>query len=232
MSKNEVEKYLPFFKVNNRINILIPNEQQSDSDLIYHTSRIEDIDETGMMLAAPLFKGRPIELAENEIFYGQMPIEGAVYDFYCVFLGKMTQESLPFWRASLPYNIYRKQQRNFVRYDISLPVAVKAKDTENPDENHPVTFFRTKDISGGGLKLISKMALAQGAVFELTFNIPEYGEIMVDAKVVRVQKPQDDVKLFWIGCEFLNIVDRERTAIIQFIFKRQLEDRRKFVSGM
>jgi c-di-GMP-binding flagellar brake protein YcgR len=88
--------------------------------------------------------------------------------------------------------------------------------------------LKTKDISGGGLRLISKTPLAERSVMGLTFEISGYGEIMIDARVVRSQKLESDSSLYWIAFEFVDISTKERNAIIQFIFKKQLEERRKF----
>jgi c-di-GMP-binding flagellar brake protein YcgR len=80
--------------------------------------------------------------------------------------------------------------------------------------------------------MISKTPFKEGSVFEVALIIPDYGEILINAKVVRVQKPHEDVKLYWSGFEFLDVNPKDRTAIIQFIFKKQLEDRRKFINNL
>jgi len=44
-------------------------------------------------------------------------------------------------------------------------------------------FLRTKDISGGGMKLISKTPFMQNSILELTFEIPGHGEVIINAKL-------------------------------------------------
>lgn len=229
IDKETDKMYLPFFKINNRLNIFLPNPEHRILD--EYSSRIENITETGMSIAAPMPKGVPLILRENETFAASMPIAGAAYEFSCVYFDKAL-DSVAVWRVSLPYNISKNQQRQFVRYDISIPVNLEVIEQRKDKDVGKIFFLKTKDISAGGFKIISRVPFETDALVLLTFEIPLYGEITVSARVIRTEKPQKDLSVFWTVLQFVEISPKERDAIVHFIFKKQLEERRKMINGI
>lgn len=225
-SKETDKNHIPFFKINNRVEVFLTNSE-NEQIVDTYSSRIENITENGMSIAMPMSKGFPIMLRPNEMFVGRMPLAEAAYEFTCVYFDKVL-EPLLLWQVSLPYNIVRSQQRQFVRYDFSMPVTLEVFDPKNKQDLGKLFAMRTKDISAGGFKVISKVPFASDTLANLTFDIPHYGEITASSRVVRIEKPQKDLPVFLVAFQFVDIAPKERDAIVQFIFKKQLEDRRKF----
>lgn len=225
--KYDDKNFINVFKVNHKFEIYIPNPA-NDSIFDIYPSRIENISADNMTIALPMDKSFAVTLCKGDVFHGRMafPNEAYAYEFSCSYLGKR-MGSIPIWQVSLPYNISRDQQRQDVRYDISVSVTVKIIDSNDKEEIDRVEFLKTKDISGGGIKIISKKPYLLDTIVDVALDIPGYGEVTALAKVIRVQSLEESFSIYWNVLKFLEIIRTERDAIIQYIFKKQLEERRK-----
>lgn len=177
-----------------------------------------------MMLAMPMSKGFPIILPVGEQFQGKLFTEGTVYQFDCRYMDKR-YTPLPIWITSLPYNIVKIQQRNHVRVDASLKVLLQLQGNEQ--ENIVELNTVTKDLSGGGALVVTKVPIPLGKIVSLTLTIPDFGDISVSGEVIRREQPKPDQLLYWLGIKFIDITEKQRNAIIKYVFKVQLLHRKK-----
>lgn len=207
-------------KVNQRVEITLGKKYEQP-----FSSRIEDITPTTIILAMPMDKGVPVLLSPGNVFFGKAIDQGAVYQFTSTFIDKKILP-LPVWIASPPRNIRKIQQRAFVRIDAVLPVTMEFEDETEADSMRLLKAF-TRDISGGGMQVISKEPIQLGSQLQLQIELPEFGSVRTIGKVVRAEQPQDARSLFWISIKFIDIPEGIRSKIIKFIFKKQLEQRQK-----
>ena len=187
-------------------------------------SRIEEVIHNHMIIAMPMEKGHPIYQTRGSTFAGRIYDESGVYAFKSTFIDrKMTP--LPIWIVTMPFEVEKTQQRSFVRFDIALPIVVEyLKDGEEEEISLNLV---TKDLSGGGLQIISERKIKIGKRVQLTLAFPEQGAVKVAGEIIRVHKPQDDRQLFWISIRFIDIQESTRDKISKFIFRKQLEQRQK-----
>jgi c-di-GMP-binding flagellar brake protein YcgR len=180
-----------------------------------------------MIIAMPMEKGYPVFLARGKTFYGKVFSNNGIYTFQSTYADKK-MNPLPIWIVTTPINIEKSQQRSFVRFDVALPVLVEYVLNNTDNE---VTSFKliTKDLSGGGLQVISNKRIKVGKSVQVTLDIPGYGVFQMDGQVVRVDQPQEERQLFWVSIKFLNIPNSMRDKIIRFIVRRQLEQRQKLL---
>lgn len=178
-----------------------------------------------MIIAMPMQKGYPIFFSQGKTFYGKVFTGSGIYSFTSVYVDKK-MSPLPIWIVKTPSNLEKTQQRSFVRFDVPLPVIVEYRLNNDEDE---ITSLKltTKDLSGGGLQVISDEKIKVGKKVHLTLDIPEHGAFQIDGQVVRLNQPQEDRQLFWISIKFLSIPNNIRDKIIRFIVRRQLEQRQK-----
>lgn len=188
------------------------------------SSRIENISHDKLTIAMPMTKGHPVQLNRGERFFGKVFFDGAAYEFQTTLLEKQIFP-LPVWIVSMPTAVRRIQQRAFVRVDSIVPIKIKVLDNNGDDTQ--LISTTTKDISGGGLRLVSKKYFKLGTQFQLYIELPEFGTIETLAEVVRVDKPDDSRSLYWIGIKYINLQEGLRSKIIKFVFKKQLEYRQK-----
>lgn len=178
-----------------------------------------------MVIAMPMSKGVPIMLQRGEVFFGRIVEDCAAYEFTTSLLAKYLQP-LPAWIVTLPYDIKKIQQRAFVRIDTALPVQI-AEIVDGQVIEGKIINAVTKDISGGGVQIAISHRWRIGTNLLVTVNYPDIGSLTLKSQVVRVQQPQTDRAIFWVGIKFLEINEKDRGNIIKFIFKKQLEQRRK-----
>lgn len=168
-------------------------------------------------------KSVPVFLLSGQKFLGKFNTPAGLYHFTCIYQDKRLNP-LPVWIISHPFDIKKIQQRAFVRIDTKLKIQVQAVAESGETNSH--TVF-TKDISGGGMQVISKFPYVIGQKIFIAFELPELGAICTVAEVVRSVKQQSDFVVFYIGLKFIDIPERDRNKIIKYIFHKQLENRRK-----
>jgi len=158
-------------------------------------------------------------------FYGKVYDESGVYSFKSTYVD-MKMSHLPIWIVTMPVDVQKNQQREFVRFDIALPVVVQCPADDESDEIVPMKLT-TKDLSGGGLQVICNQKMKLGKKIQLTLDFLECGSLKIDGDVVRIHQPQAERKLYWISIKFLGISEIIRDKISRFIFRKQLEQRQK-----
>lgn len=208
-------------KINQRVEIML----SQNSNAPHFTSRIEEMLPDKIIFAMPMQKGHPVLLERGRSFYGKIFDESGIYFFKSNFLDKK-MSPLPVWIAEIPHDIEKIQQRAFVRFDISQPLKIEYFLDTN--EETPLSFqVNTKDLSGGGLQAICDQPIKLGTKVKMLLTLSEGGDFEVEGEVVRVCKPQMDRQLFWVSVKFVNVRDNIRDKIVRFIFKKQLEHRKK-----
>ncbi|SDF39383.1 c-di-GMP-binding flagellar brake protein YcgR, contains PilZNR and PilZ domains [Sporolituus thermophilus DSM 23256] len=190
-----------------------------------YSSRIEEVTDEYLIIAMPMSKGYPVFLSLGDNLHVRIVDNGTAYQFTCTLVSKKLHP-LPVWVVTRPREIIKVQQRSFVRVRTALPVEISIFDNETAQFSNSFQAC-SRDLSGGGIQLVSKEALDLGMKVQLAFELPEAGLIVVNGEVVRIEKPHHDRDIFWIGIKFLDLAERERSKIIRYIFKKQLEDRRK-----
>ncbi|TCL40136.1 c-di-GMP-binding flagellar brake protein YcgR [Anaerospora hongkongensis] len=193
-------------------------------------SRIEEIIGDEIVIAMPMSKGYPVMLAQGQSFTGQFIIDGAVYQFTSKLLRK-TIHPIPTWVVCLPQELKKVQLRSFVRTSAMIPVQFKllAQDEAGAAVDTPTFNVQTKDISGGGLQIVARQTFEIGAKGQLIIDIPGSDSFLAIGEVVRVEQPQAENPIFWVGIKFIEIQERDRSKLIKYIFKKQLEQRQKGV---
>ena len=123
-------------------------------------------------------------------------------------------------------NMLRKQQRSWVRIDVSYPVKIKLKEiTESEDlKNGDVILSRLSDISGGGASVRITQKLKLNDVILLNFDLPKNSLRNIEAKVTRVVDVKTVDGLYVHSLEFINLETQNREKIIRFVFDKQRQD--------
>ncbi|WP_255451445.1 flagellar brake protein [Sporomusa sp. KB1] len=208
--------------MNQRIKVIVPDRSGLAEQ---YRSRIEDITAENMVIAMPMSKGVPVMLQQGDIFFGRTVINHMAFEFTSSLLSRQINP-LPVWTIVLPYNIKKIQQRAFVRIDLNILVQIRAIDADEMLDD-TIINASTKDISGGGVQIVTGHKWPVGTKLMVTIHYPQIGALTLESEVVRVFQPQHELAVFWVGIRFLEIAEKDRSNIIKFIFKKQLEQRRK-----
>jgi c-di-GMP-binding flagellar brake protein YcgR len=223
----EVIKILPVFTVNQRVDILLTTGPNAER----YPSRVEEVSDNQLLLALPMKKSVPVLLYPDTVFYFRTVLAGTPWLFASRFLDKRLTP-VPVWLCSPPFDARKIQQRSFVRLDTALEVKVRLKAISAVDAeanaDAPTITATTKDISGGGLQIVTRDILPVGTQVQVEFDLAEFKVLSASAEVVRAEF-DNFRKICCLGLKFVDLSERERDKIIKYIFKRHVERRQKGV---
>ncbi|MDI3543371.1 MAG: hypothetical protein PWP57_976, partial [Candidatus Atribacteria bacterium] len=111
--------------------------------------------------------------------------------------------------------VKREQRRNYVRINVAHPIVIKKGDK---------SFSGcTKNLSGGGAQATfneERNFLEVGEEILFSLSLPNT-QIIGKARVIRKDGP------FCYALQFAEISDQDREEIIHYVFKQQIELRKK-----
>ncbi len=122
-----------------------------------------------------------------------------------------------------------ENKREFFRLKLSIPFTfsvIESKDSRIA--TNQVYTHQTQDISGGGLRFETHLALQAGDRLQISLHLPSMMPIKVDAEIVWsqwIQTPEEELNIG--GIRFLDIDEEEQDRIIGFLFRAQIEARKK-----
>lgn len=190
-----------------------------------YDSRVEAINDSHIIVGMPIQKHSLIFLKEGtkievNYIYLKMP-----YGFIAEIERALT-EPLPLLILKKPENHFKVQRRDFVRIEAILSVDYYIEN-EGEQKEPCVLHVSSRDIGGGGIAIIEKQVIPINTILNLNIHLPE-GNLEIKGKVVRWGEiDTSSTTKYWMGIEFINILERERQKIIHYIFKRQRELRNR-----
>ena len=210
--------------IGDKIEIETPDFMAAESKRKYLISQIMDIASDSIyFIATPIVNNvlAPIPVGETiKVKYAKK--DAGVYIFNAKVLGRKNVDNISYMKIEKVGQISKTQRRNFFRLEVLLNVLIRIKNNLN-DEIKTVAAF-TKDLSGGGVRLISKESLVLESMVTLIIDTKKE-PIEVEGKVVRcVPFNNND---FDVGIIFEDIDEAVRTRIISFIFEEQRKMRKK-----
>lgn len=216
-------KDVGIINIGDKIEILRKDSEKRDP----FPSQVLDILEDGeFIVSGPMKKYRLIFIHKDEIVTISTNIENkGRYEFDAVVVDRYIGNIYKI-RLKKISEVRRVQLRNFFRLNISIPVTKKFTVNENGEEKVIVEHCRTKDMSGGGLKLLTRYSHSVGDIIECEFSIDKR-KIFTKAKTVRIEPVDAFNYRYNLAVQFVDIDENDRDAIMKFIFYKQRELRRK-----
>ncbi|MDU2064949.1 MAG: PilZ domain-containing protein [Sporomusaceae bacterium] len=198
---------------------------------MYH-SRIEEIGdkEKTLLVSEPYGKGQLLPRRYQEPYTVRIVADDCAYVFQASLL-RYTREPFALWTITYPTTARRDQLRDFVRFNINLDVVLTAKEVAAKDGETPalpvVIKTLTRDISGNGMCILcpedSKLAI--GSCWNIVLPLSPFFSLEVEGEILRTVITENE-KVF-CGLRFTKIEEVERQKLIQFIYKKQIERRKK-----
>jgi c-di-GMP-binding flagellar brake protein YcgR len=230
--------------INQRVDIIVPYGNYEGK----YSSQVVDVKNSsiftintpfseGEVINIPIGTKIDIMLRENTGLY-QIPVK----------VIKREVEVTPLLIVELVGEVSKIQEREFFRLDIYQETEFRVvadnddlinlnnfdeeaglyNDLIRADNSHTYNAI-IQDISASGLKMVTKDdSLVEGQILEIDFNFTNLPFDKILAKVVRViVESKQDEKRYSIGVEFVhqNIVQRDK--VIQWLFTKQRELRKK-----
>jgi len=135
-------------------------------------------------------------------------------DYMVMFTSKVNKTVRNNVWFSIPSKFTFIQKREYPRINVNLPVSLK-QSNETPE-----TQAVTANIGGGGMQIVSSADFELNSVLNAKFNLSNKKEINTSLEILR--RKEEDEKFFLSG-KFNKISNFDKTSIIQFCFKHQLE---------
>lgn len=207
-----------------RINARLELELLGAREPARYRTRVEDVAEDEFRVALPTAGGGPAPLVAGDPVRGYLSAGHAIYVFDTVVLGRDSAEP-PSLRLRVPQHFERLQRRHFVRIDARLPARYVPVLPAGPGSDPPAPRkTQTVDISGGGVALYLAEPFEPGTLLDVFIDLPDT-LVSATAEVVRIIRSDDRGHL--AGLRFVDIRERDRDAIVRFIFQEQRERRRR-----
>jgi len=215
-------------KVNQQIEISIYNEEGN-----IYKSLVQGVGDRTFSIQTPTKMGRTLFLRRGDnVKVSYFDQEGR-YFFDSVIVGRSREDNVPLYRLQIPDQMQRVQKRNFVRVDIITEIKyqklVAEKNGGDIIEDGPVRRASTLDLSGGGIKFISKEKLQKHSLVSIEIKVSDWSKkekcIKALAKVLRVAQSEIQRGEWIVGASFEQINERDRDMLISYIFRKDLKRR-------
>jgi len=192
---------------------------------IEYISQVEEvIGETTVIALVPIYHGRLTRLPEsvkyNLVFYtksGMVKFLGKVESYF-------KENNLFFMRVKLLNKGESIQQRQFFRFDCSLPIRYNIidgnEDYENPDDTPAITSGLIRDISGGGIALMSNETMKVNQRLKCQIMLG-HDYLIIIGKIVNIKQSNNSNFKYVYNVMYSGITGADQERIVKYIFNEQ-----------
>lgn len=219
----KIKDYKNVLQINTKINVGVTKGDYAG----LYDSRIEDINQKHILISLPTLKGVPFPIRPGtEVEVSFITNEGR-FSFSSVVEGRVS-EGIVLLQLKRPEYIYRSELRKYFRVETRLKTKVTKLyfDKQNGDILAKMNSYDVliKDISGGGVRIVSEVEFQEGDVllFDLSDIFTGINEIF--GNIIKLYSKID--RKYEYGVEFILIKERDRDQIIKYVFKRQIENKK------
>jgi len=185
------------------------------------SSRVEEIDDEHILLSAPTYRGEIVPLRTGMRINVSYVLNNCAYSFNTVIVARK-KEKLPVIVINKPHTIVRVQRRHWVRVAATLDVEYNLISADS--ETNPTYAGTTIDISGGGIRFMTRGVLEAGQIINLKIYLPDKSPIATKARIIRIlEKAKDEGDPSKAVLEYVDINENDREKIIKYVFEKQRE---------
>lgn len=199
-------------------NIEIEVNVDDNSSITLKSTIIDIVNLNTLAIASPIHKGNVYPIQENInikiIFYKKNT--GKFY-FIGEVIKREVKNKLHILYVRCNSKIRRNQRREFYRLNVLLNIEISLLSS---DMESTISCM-TKDISGGGTRVICKEKIPLNSLVKCYIPIDGDNIITSIGKVVRSNSVPDSMLKYDIGIEFTQIDEASRSKLISFIFEKQ-----------
>ncbi len=151
------------------------------------------------------------------------------YTFNAKVIERRVSENIALLKVKLLGDIKKIQRRQYYRFECSRQMDYRLHEGSDPgDTDVKYTNGVTRDLSGGGLCFVTVPKLEMGKLLECELFLDTAKSVKFVGRIVRVSKLPSEQKFdYEIGLLYEGIENRDREAIIKFIFEEQRKLRKK-----
>lgn len=212
------------FSLTQKVDVIVEDPETNQRRIYF--SRIEDMtEEESLTISAPFRRGFYLPPWQNRAVSARVTANNCAYLFKSTLIRYVT-EPIPLWILAWPSEISKLQMRSFVRLDIVLDIKLEILDDHLLEENRIVNTL-TRDISAGGLRAVFSRNIPPETKVKITLPLPDGAVVEASGQIIRIIPPEVPGDRQTAAIEFTEINERVRGQIVKFIFRKQVERRRK-----
>jgi len=216
-------------KIGTRIGLVVSSEIPVN-DRPSLVSEFEWADEDNQAyIAAPILEGviYPIKIGANIEAYFIEKLE--LYKFNAEVLNRGVKDNIALLKIKIIGGFERIQRRQYFRFDCSVFIKYREINIfEDEEENQILKKALTRDLSGGGLCLLTDVKLETGKILGFELKLDENLSINFLGTIIRTSLSDRNEKYnYEIGISFKKIENKDREALIRYIFNEQRKLRQK-----
>ncbi|MGE5615190.1 MAG: flagellar brake protein [Bacillota bacterium] len=176
------------------------------------------------VIAAPIVRGNvisiPADTVINVYFVGMERGTYNLYKFNAEVRGMDISNNLYVLRIETRSMIERVQRRRYFRLDCYVEVRYKL--VESLDDNSDYKKTIAKNLSGGGICMKINEKIKPGSILACEMSFESNKEVRFYGKVVRFEETGNESRYrYEAGVAYIDIDERDREAIIRYIFNEQ-----------
>lgn len=194
-------------------------------------SQLEDcMDNKTATIAAPVYCGELYSIHIGSIMDIFFLREDKLYRFKANVTAREKSGNIAMLRIERLDNIQNIQRRQFFRFDCTIPVNYRVIDKSNEPGKMTVPYNSsiTKDLSGSGLCMLVEEKLDEHAQLDCELYLEPDLRINFTGKIIRISKCDFESKYkYEIGLTYKSIDNKDREAIVKYIFNEQRRLRKK-----
>ncbi|MDP2328508.1 MAG: PilZ domain-containing protein [Dehalococcoidia bacterium] len=211
-------------KPGTRVNVTPPEDPGGAT----YECTIRQVTPRGMRLSTPRRDGEVLEVVPGEELAMFTMLHGRVYRFQvAVRLVEFTEyDSIT---VELPAEAERTERRAYYRLPTRIEprLAMRLDDAGKEVQRLNVTVM---DMSGGGMLLQVREYIPSGARIRIVLELEgEPLELDMLMQALSVQRPSTSAQYYRVNSQFIDPDRRERERVVRYIFRQQVEMRRKGV---
>ncbi|MCX7922394.1 MAG: flagellar brake protein [Clostridia bacterium] len=186
------------------------------------------VDEKTAYIAAPIYEGTIYPIRIDSILSVCFINNGDLYVFKARVIDRTVKDNIALLKIQICSEFERIQRRQFYRFECYIPVRYReVKEVANNSEV-PFTTSMTRDLSGGGLCIVTEKMMEHDTLLECELELGEANKVYFTGRVVRITEKEVKGKYkYSIGVLFHDIENRDRESIVSYIFKEQRKLRKK-----
>jgi len=172
-----------------------------------------------ILIHAPLDKGQRIRLVERNV-YGLRFISGeAQVNFDAKFMQREKIEGFEMLRFFLITDGEKVQRRNSFRFVCSIPITFNL--VEDNGEQSKRTEGLVRDLSSGGIKMITTMNIPSGSLLRIDLFLDD-DYVMVFGHVLMAKHVPENVKYpYQYGIKFEVLPESDEERIVRYVYNEQ-----------
>lgn len=227
---------LNVMKITDKIQIIVRKDEQ---DLDLQTTVLDvQPNENNFIIYNPIYQNRLMTISLNKIYkFRYIDEKSGIYSFEAKVIERIKEKNIYKLLVEFIGNVKKSQRREFFRMEIIKRIIIKLPMDESIDtaqklskNMNNIPFYDKevilKDLSGGGFGFLSNDKYAIGDLFVAEFVINNK-KIPIVSSVVRCSSITSDNYKYSVGVKFELVDSKIRREIINFIFNKQRELRKK-----